>query len=145
MPRGSQVPVGAVLLGVAGLVPFVGFSVLAVSGSDGGLGSIGLMPRTLLSAYGAVIASFLGGIRWGAAAARGGGNADYLLAIVPSLLAWTALAAPMPWDLRVLGLLVLAWGLIDQDLARRGLVPVWLGRLRLGLSSVAGLALLIAA
>ena len=44
MPRGSQVPVGAVLLGVAGLVPFVGFSVLAVSGSDGGLGSIGLMP-----------------------------------------------------------------------------------------------------
>ncbi|WP_430910818.1 DUF3429 domain-containing protein [Methylobacterium sp. sgz302541] len=145
MPRGSQVPVGAVLLGVAGLVPFVGFSVLAVSGSDGGLGSIGLMPRTLLSAYGAVIASFLGGIRWGAAAARGGGNADYLLAIVPSLLAWTALAAPAPWDLRVLGLLVFAWGLIDQDLARRGLVPVWLGRLRLGLSSVAGLALLIAA
>jgi len=145
MARGSQVPVGAVLLGIAGLVPFIGFAALAVSGSDGGLGTIGLMPRTILSAYGAVIASFLGGIRWGAAAARGGGNADYLLAIVPSLLAWTALAAPTPWDLRILGLLVLAWGLVDQDLARRGLVPTWLGRLRLGLSTVAGLALLIAA
>lgn len=145
MARGSQVPVGAVLLGIAGLVPFLGFAALAVSGSDGGLGTIGLMPRTILSAYGAVIASFLGGIRWGAAAARDGGNADYLLAIVPSLLAWTALAAPAPWDLRILGLLVFAWGLVDQDLARRGLVPAWLGRLRLGLSSVAGLALLIAA
>ena len=72
-------------------------------------------------------------------------NADYLIAIVPSLLAWAALAAPAPWDLRILGGLVLAWGFIDQDLPRRGLVPVWLGRLRLVLSGVAGAALLIAA
>ncbi|TXM88123.1 DUF3429 domain-containing protein, partial [Methylobacterium sp. WL122] len=78
-----------------------------------------------------MIASFLGGIRWGAAAARNAGNADYLIAIVPSLLAWAALAAPAPWDLRTLGILVLAWGIVDQDLVRRGLVPVWLGRLRL--------------
>ncbi|GEP04589.1 DUF3429 domain-containing protein [Methylobacterium oxalidis] len=145
MPRVTPVPVGAVILGVAGLIPFLGFAALAVSGSDGGLGTIGLSPRTILSAYGAVIASFLGGIRWGAAAARNAGNADYLIAIVPSLLAWAALAAPAPWDLRILGGLVLAWGLIDQDLPRRGLVPVWLGRLRLVLSGVAGAALLIAA
>ena len=92
-----------------------------------------------------MIASFLGGIRWGAAAARNAGNADYLLAIFPSLLAWAALAAPAPWDLRILGALVLAWGLIDQDLPRRGLAPLWLGRLRLVLSGVAGAALLVAA
>lgn len=145
MPRATQVPAGAVILGIAGLVPFVGFAALALSGGDGGLGELGLEPRTILSAYGAVIASFLGGIRWGAAAARGGGSADYLLAVVPSLLAWAALAAPSPWDLRVLGVLVLAWGLVDQDLARRGLVPVWLGRLRLALSLVAGASLLVAA
>lgn len=145
MARLTTVPMGAVILGVAGLIPFLGFAALAVSGTDGGLGTIGLSPRTILSAYGAIIASFLGGIRWGAAAARGAGNADYLLAVVPSLLAWAALAAPAPWDLRILGLLVLAWGLIDQDLSRRGLVPHWLGRLRLVLSVVAGLALLVAA
>ncbi|MGU3537150.1 DUF3429 domain-containing protein [Methylobacterium sp. A54F] len=145
MARVNPVPMGAVLLGVAGLIPFLGFAALAISGSDGGLGNVGLAPRTILSAYGAVIASFLGGIRWGAAAARGAGNADYLLAIVPSLLAWAALAAPAPWDLRILGCLVLAWGLVDQDLARRGLVPRWLGRLRLVLSGVAGAALLVAA
>ncbi|CAO4164439.1 DUF3429 domain-containing protein [Methylorubrum populi] len=145
MGRLNTVPASAVLLGIAGLIPFVGFAALSVSGSDVGLGTIGLSPRTILSAYGAVIASFLGGIRWGAAAARGAGWSDYCLAIVPSLLAWAALAAPAPWDLRVLGALVLLWGLVDQDLARRGLVPNWMGRLRLALSGVAGAALLVAA
>ncbi|GJE55608.1 MULTISPECIES: DUF3429 domain-containing protein [Methylobacterium] len=145
MARLTPVPVGAVMLGIAGLIPFLGFAALAVSGSDGGLGTIGLSPRTILSAYGAVIASFLGGIRWGAAAARGAGNADYLLAVIPSLLAWAALAAPAPWDLRMLGGLVLLWGVIDQDLTRRGLTPVWMGRLRLILSGLAGVTLLIAA
>ena len=106
---------------------------------------LGLSPRTILSAYGAVIASFLGGIRWGAAAARNAGNGDYLVAIIPSLVAWAAMAAPAPWDLRILGGLVLAWGFIDQDLSRRGLTPLWLGRLRLVLSGVAGAALLVAA
>jgi len=141
----NTVPIGALLLGIAGLIPFLGFAALAVSGSDGGFGMIGLSPRTMLSAYGAVIASFLGGIRWGAAAARGAGSADYLVAIVPSLLAWAALAAPAPWDLRVLGGLVLVWGLIDQDLSRRGLVPPWMSRMRLILSGVAGAALLVSA
>lgn len=145
MARLNPMPMGAIILGVAGLVPFLGFAALSVAGSDGGLGNLGLAPRTILSAYGAVIASFLGGIRWGAAAARNAGNGDYLIAIVPSIIAWAALAAPAPWDLRILGVLVLAWGLIDQDLPRRGLVPRWLGRLRLVLSGVAGAALLVAA
>ncbi len=145
MARLTTVPMGAVLLGIAGLIPFLGFAALSVSGTDGGLSTIGLSARTILSAYGAVIASFLGGIRWGAAAARGVGNADYLLAILPSLVAWAALAAPAPWDLRILGGLVLIWGLVDLDLAKRGLAPSWMGRLRLALSVVAGAALLVAA
>ncbi|GJD88134.1 MULTISPECIES: DUF3429 domain-containing protein [Methylobacterium] len=145
MARLNPVPMGAVILGVAGLIPFLGFAALSVAGNDGGLGTLGLSPRTILSAYGAVIASFLGGIRWGAAAARNAGSGDYLLAIVPSLVAWAALAAPAPWDLRILGVLVLAWGLVDQDMPRRGIVPRWLGRLRLVLSGVAGAALLVAA
>ncbi|KQO72635.1 hypothetical protein ASF22_12985 [Methylobacterium sp. Leaf87] len=143
--RVTTVPPAAVILGIAGLIPFLGFAFLSVSGGNAGLSTIGLDPRMVLSTYGAVIASFLGGIRWGAAAARGGGGADYAIAIVPSLLAWAALAMPAPWDLRTLGSLVLAWGFIDQDLPRRGLVPVWLGRLRLVLSVVAGASLLVAA
>lgn len=145
MARLATVPLGALVLGIAGLIPFLGFAALALSGQEGDLTTLGLAPRTILSTYGAVIASFLGGIRWGAAAARGGGNSDYLVAILPSLIAWAALAAPPPWDLRILGGLVLLWGFVDQDLSRRGLAPPWLGRLRLGLSLVAGLSLLIAA
>ncbi|KMO13084.1 DUF3429 domain-containing protein [Methylobacterium platani] len=139
MPRPA--PSAALILGGAGLIPFLGLSALAILGQT----LFGWAPRPLLAAYGAVIASFLGGLRWGAAAASPEGRgADYAVAVVPSLLAWAALSAPPPWDLRALGALILAWGLVDQDLPRRGLVPAWLGRLRLALSGVAGLALLAA-
>lgn len=139
MPRTA--PPAALVLGAGGLIPFLGLSALVILGQS----LFGVSPRPLLAAYGAVIASFLGGLRWGAAAASPAGRgADYAVAIVPSLVAWAALFAPAPWDLRALGALVLAWGLVDQDLPRRGLVPAWLGRLRLALSGVAGLALLAA-
>jgi hypothetical protein len=134
-------PPAALILGAAGLIPFLGLSALVILGQA----PFGIAPRPLLAGYGAVIASFLGGLRWGAAAASPEGRgADYAVAVVPSLIAWAALFAPGPWDLRALGALVLAWGLIDQDLPRRGLVPAWLGQLRLVLSGVAGLALLAA-
>jgi len=139
MPRSA--PPAALILGGAGLIPFLGLGVLVMLGQS----LLGIAPRPLLASYGAVIASFLGGLRWGAAAASPEGRgADYAIAVVPSLLAWAALFAPAPWDLAGLGALVLAWGLVDQDLPRRGLVPAWLGRLRLVLSGVAGLALLAA-
>ena len=81
--------------------------------------------------YGAVIASFLGGIRWGLVAAEpdeGRVTLDYVLAVVPSLLAWAELALPPAWDLQAGGALILLWGLVDQELIRRGLAPAWLGR-----------------
>ncbi|WP_018260485.1 DUF3429 domain-containing protein [Methylobacterium sp. WSM2598] len=140
MDRDAPAPAGALVLGAAGLIPFLGLALLLLLGR----GEVaGLAVRPALAAYAAVIASFLGGIRWGAAS-RGGRQADYVVAVVPSLLAWAALAAPGPWDLRLLGALVLIWGAIDQDMPRRGLVPRWLGRLRLALSGVAGFALLAA-
>ncbi|MGY2051291.1 DUF3429 domain-containing protein [Methylobacterium sp. JK268] len=140
MDRDAPAPAGALLLGAAGLIPFVGLALLLCLGRAE---IAGLAARPALATYGAVIASFLGGIRWGAAA-RSGRTADYAIAVLPSLLAWAALAAPAPWELRLLGALVLAWGVVDQDMPRRGLVPHWLGRLRFALSGVAGLALLAA-
>ena len=129
-------------LGAAGLVPFVALAAMIWLGRGDVLG---VPARPALALYGAVIASFLGGIRWGVAAARGLGSLDYALSVVPSLIASGAFALPLPWDLRALGALVLVWGLVDQDLPRRGAVPSWLGRLRLVLSGVAGLCLLAAA
>ena len=71
-----------------------------------------------------------------------GGRHRSRLAGAASLIA--ALALAPPWDLRAMGALILLWGLVDQDLARRGLAPRWLGRLRLALSLGAGAALLVA-
>lgn len=138
--RGAAPP-SALALGAAGLVPFVGLAALVLAGRTE---LFGVATRPALLAYGAIIASFLGGIRWGLAAERGLGLRDYGLSVLPSLLAWAALALPAPWDLRGIGVVVLAWGLVDQDLPRRGVAPRWLGRLRLALSAVAGLSLLAA-
>ena len=70
---------------------------------------------------------------------------DLVLSVVPSLVAWASLALPRPLDACALGLLLLAWGVVDQDLPRRGLAPAWFGRLRVILSGVAGLAMIAAA
>ena len=137
----GEAPPSALALGAAGLVPFVALSGLVLVGRTE---LMGIATRPALLVYGAIIASFLGGIRWGLAACLGLGLRDYGLSVVPSLLAWVACALPPPWDLRGMGLLVLAWGLVDQDFLRRGAAPHWLGRLRLALSAAAGFTLLAA-
>jgi hypothetical protein len=144
-PRAT--PLAPLALGAAGLLPFAVLALATLSGPDAAFGLSAPFARTALVAYGAVVASFLGGIRWGLVAAepdQGRVTLDYALAVVPSLLAWAGLALPPPWDLRAVGALILLWGLVDQDLIRRGLAPAWLGRLRLALSLGAGAILLLA-
>jgi hypothetical protein len=65
-----RMPRNAALLGYAGVIPFAVLAVLQTLGFE-------FPGRDALSgfvAYGAVILSFLGGIRWGAAAATGNGR-----------------------------------------------------------------------
>ena len=143
-PAIPPVPLG---LGAAGLIPFVCLAVLLLIGAHDILGWTAGGMRTALLTYGAVIASFLGGIRWGLALTQpdpARAVRDFVLSVIPSLLAWSTLAFPAPWDLRALGALILILGLVDQDLVASGNAPPWFGRLRLGLSLRAGLALLIA-
>lgn len=143
----SALPLAPLALGAAGLLPFAGLALASLFGWDALFGFRHGLARTALAAYGAVIASFLGGIRWGLVAAepdQGRVTLDYALAVAPALLAWAALALAPPWDLRGLGALILLWGLVDQDLDRRGLAPGWLGRLRFALSAGAGAVLLAA-
>jgi hypothetical protein len=140
----AAIPPVPLLLGLGGLIPFVGLSVLLLAGLAT-VPLLGIPTRPALLLYGAVITSFLGGIRWGLSLKKPEAAGDYVLSVVPSLAAWACLALPRPWDVAALGILLLAWGLVDQDLPRRGLVPSWVGRLRLILSGVAGLSLLAAA
>ncbi len=130
-------------LGLAGLIPFWALAVALVV-----RGTFGLSPHALdlsLATYAAIIISFLGGIRWGLAVVRDGQDANYVISVLPSLVAWACLAAPEPWRLALLALVALALGPIDLGLVRQGLAPPWFGRLRVILGAGAGVALLLGA
>ena len=141
--RSSVIPLVALALGLAGLIPFWGLALgLASRGALGfGVAAIDLA----LATYAAIILSFLGGMRWGLAAGHDGGDHHYGIAVLPSLVAWACLLAPEPWRLALLGLVALVLGPVDLDLVRAGLAPPWFGRLRLILSTGAGIALLLGA
>ncbi len=139
------IPPEPLLLGLAGLLPFwglaLGLSVTPVAGWTTAQFALAL------ATYGAVIVSFLGGIRWGlaTASARQASAGQYGLAVLPSLAAWGALALPVVPRLALLGIVALALGPLDTPLVTAGLAPAWYGRLRLMLSAGAGAALLAAA
>ena len=139
----AGIPLAPLALGLAGLIPFWGLALLLLL-----RGALGLHPAALdmaLATYAAIIISFLGGIRWGLAVRAEDIGANYAISVLPSLVAWALLAAPEPWRLAALGLTALALGPIDLELVRAGLAPRWLGRLRLILSTGAGVALLLGA
>jgi hypothetical protein len=79
--------------------------------------------------YGAVILSFMGGVRWGARCAVCSPNAieTMILSVAPSLAGWLALLIDRPWSL----LLLLAGfglqGVWDVASARNGALPSWFG------------------
>ena len=135
-------PPFAILLGAAGLVPFLVCSVGALSlSSDGSTRSL-----LALVAYGATILAFLGGVHWGFALdgsdtpSERVQRARFGLGVVPSLIGWAALLITFI-GLPTTGLLVLTAGFIattvvEAQAARRGLMPQRYMWLRWGLSIV---------
>jgi len=133
------IPSAARWLGFAGLLPFAATAVA------------GLMPAVpfhdvalrALSAYGAIVLSFLGGIRWGLAIAKAdaaGPTGPLFVGVLPALLGWIALLVPAST-----GLLLLALGfaaMLAADL-RLSTAPSWYRSLRPPLSVGAVGALLL--
>lgn len=120
-----RVPLAAVLLGAAGLIPFLAAALASLS-ADPGERTRMLMA---LTGYGATILAFLGGIHWGFALspAPGGiggegeeirpkGQTRWLaLALLPSLIGWAAILVTiyLPiWS----GLIVLIGGFVFTTL-----------------------------
>ena len=139
-----QVPVAAMVLGAAGLLPpLLAIFVRLSAGSGVPLARFAML---LGLGYVSLILSFLGGLWWGLAAARlpaeriGGLLA---LSVVPTLIAF-ALQIASGWVPHVavllLSLALLATLPVDRRLAADGLAPRWWMRLRLPLS--AGLAVM---
>ena len=127
----------ALAFGYAGLIPFVGLAIAALTGA--------VWAGPLLLGYGAAILSFLGGVVWGRALAgmrRRGLAVSLGVAVTPALLAWLAL-----WLGGVEGLWLCALalvGLLAYDL-REGALPDWFARLRVHLTVGAAGPLVLAA
>ena len=106
-------PLLAIALGLAGLLPFLAGSLAAVSQDDEWrrLGMLGLQ------AYAAVILAFLGGVHWGVALQAGTNQtvgvqrARFGLGVLPSLVGWAGLLLTFI-GLPLVGLAVQAAGFI---------------------------------
>ena len=133
--RLTDTPLTALWIGFAGILPFVAGAGAAWLTTP----QLAVLALSATVAYGAVILSFLGGVRWGLAAASYGGpptSMHWVLSIVPTLVGWAAnLMALAPG----LGLLTAAFALAyfsDARAARDGLAPPWYGALRRPLSGL---------
>lgn len=149
-PRTARgpVPPAAQWLGALGAVPFVALAFIALFVD----GAPSMQVSFALSAYGAVILSFLGGIRWGLAVAgfgvEGGAGASFArlgLSVLPSLVAWVALLIPAPGRLLLLAAAFAAMLWLDVRATRQGIAPAWYPRLRWPLTTTVVAALVLAA
>jgi hypothetical protein len=126
----QAMPPAAKLLGASGLIPFVASTLLLLFANKPEQRALGLQA---FSFYSAIILSFLGGIRWGAALPI---PAFQLLlrAVLPSLVGFACLLAPPERALPFLCLAFIAVGWSDSTRATHALWPEWFKRLRLALT-----------
>lgn len=134
----------AMALALAGFLPFLALTLWLAGIDDGHPWREATI--LLLKGYGAVILSFLGGIRWGLATARDDGRTvrDLVLSTLPSLAGWAALALPDAHAFALLAVAFAAQGAWDQFAVHAGQAPAWFGRLRMRLSLLVVVAMVAA-
>jgi len=138
-----RIPPAPLLLGLAGLIPFLWGAATYLNTDLQAWGAVHLGPRFvgpyIQLFYGSVILSFMSGVLWGFATRAKGGQAatGYLLSVLPALWAFFMtgggpVAAGTNLIFGFAGLL-----LLDAAFSHWGLTPRWWMRLRLLLSAVA--------
>ncbi len=143
--RAEQMVRAAWILGLGGLVPFFVGAWMIVTGSE--VIPLPDLPFVVLS-YGAVILSFLGGIRWGAALNEPGRQSPTTLAqsVVPAIFAWVCTLLPSPWSFVGLAVAFAVQGVWDVAAIRAGRITTpWFASLRIVLTVGAVVALAITA
>jgi hypothetical protein len=138
----TQIPRSALILGLAGVIPFLWGAANVLFPATVGWGGTWLSPMfmgTYVSlTYGTVILSFMSGVLWGFATKATGREAavGYALSVVPALWAFFMVNGD-PGNAAVnlaagfAGLL-----LLDASFARQGLAPAWWMPLRLLLTGI---------
>ncbi|WP_439521455.1 DUF3429 domain-containing protein [Marivita sp.] len=145
----TQIPRSALLLGLAGVIPFAwgALTLLSDGVAQWGLGTLGprfIGPYVQLS-YGMVILSFMSGVLWGFATKAQGEQAatGYALSVIPALWAFfmTGGGPVSAGTNLIFGFL----GLLALDFAfwRWGLAPAWWMQLRVLLTGLVILCLCV--
>ena len=137
-----RIPVAALALGLAGLIPFLWGAVNVVYPPSMGWAGAWLSPMfrgTYVSlTYGVVILSFMSGVLWGFATRAKGGRAaiGYGLSVVPAL--WAFIMVNGAQGEAAVNLFAGFAGLLMLDFffAKQGLAPSWWMRLRVLLTAV---------
>ena len=138
----TGIPRVALLLGLAGLIPFVWGALTLLSDSAAQTGLTWLGPRFIgpfvQLQYGTIILAFMSGVLWGFSTRANGTVAatGYALSVVPALWAFFfvgggPVSAAIYLIAGFLGLLALDWLFWQQ-----GLTPSWWMQLRIGLTAV---------
>jgi len=144
----NTIPPPARIFGLAGLLPFFAGAILCWLPPTSE--SISVLPAGsfVLLAYGAVILSFLGGIRWGIAMQHEAMISNWQVvawAMAPSLLAWTALlVAPTLGFILLIAGFSLQWS-IDYRANKQSITPPWFLTLRTILTLGAVVSLVVGA
>jgi hypothetical protein len=135
----------AILLMAAGALPFIAAAYLTLPNVAL---DAGIQGEILIIVYGAIILSFLGGIRWGAAL-QNGPPAMLFGSVLPSLTGFAALL--LCFGFRLFGLNPSLWLLVAGFVAQAawdyfapGTLPNWFVRLRMVISAIVIGCLLIA-
>lgn len=147
-PYQSRMIATAWFLAGLGAVPFAVMALAGVVWPEFAAAQLGGDAAFL--GYGAVILSFMGGIRWGRALSLEDpvhAGEQMILSVAPSLAAWLALLIDRPWSLVLLLTCFAMQAAWDLSSARSGLLPRWFGRLRLAISLIviASIALVLLA
>lgn len=144
----SSIPKSALILGLAGLIPFVWGAATLYSDGLAAYGAEYLGPRFVgpyvQIFYGTIILAFMSGVIWGFAARADGPAASlgYGLSVVPALWAFFFVGGgPVSAQIYLLAGFIGLLG-IDWLFWKNGLAPSWWMRLRILLTTVVGLSLL---
>ena len=144
----KQIPLPALILGGAGLIPFLVPTLVALTPALESWRQIGVM---FTLTYGAVILSFMAGIRWGTSMLVFQQDKMQLtkglsLSVIPALLAYFLLIFPATiWAPLALALLHILQAASDIRASQKGELPAWYASLRFGLTFGASACLLAVA
>ena len=126
------------LLGYAGLIPFIVFSMstwvtLPLVGN----------PHFVLMTYAAIILSFMGAIHWGLAMSRSSDIqlVELGLSVIPALIGWLALLITAVYGYVLLILSFIVLFIADKFASKAGLLPDWYLSMRAVLTTIVTLSM----